>query len=374
MSQRAGKRNSHQTGAYFDYSMLFIVIFMLCFGLVMLYSASYYESAMEFGDSGYYLQKQIFSTVLGFGVMMLVIWLNYEWFNKPTFALLAYVGSILLIFMVLSPLGIEKNGARRWLNLGMSIQPSEVAKLGLIIFMAFFINRNSNRLKKAKVFYTGLFYVVVVAGLVAVVTSNLSSAIVIAGIGAVMLFVACPKVIYFIQIGALGIGAVIVAIIAEPYRLERFNVWLNPEAYDKGYQTMQSLYALGSGGLFGKGLGKGIQKLGYIPEAQNDMIFGVVCEELGLIGGIAVILLFIFLIWRFMIIANNAKDLFGSMLVVGVMAHIALQVVMNIAVVTNAMPNTGVTLPFVSYGGSSTLCLLAEIGLALSVSKRIRFE
>ncbi len=376
MGQRAGKRNSHQGGVYFDYSLLFIVIFMLCFGLVMLYSASYYESAMEYGDSGYYLKKQLLSTVLGFGVMVVVIRLNYEWFNKPAMALLAFAGSVLLILMVLSPLGIERNGARRWINLGMSVQPSEVAKLGLIIFMAFFINRNSKRLKNARVFFTGLVYTIIIAGMVAVVTSNLSSAIVIAGIGAIMLFVSCPRIIYFVEIAGMGVAAVIVAIIAEPYRLERFNVWLNPEAYpnDGGYQTMQSLYALGSGGLFGKGLGKGIQKLGYIPEAQNDMIFTVICEELGLIGGIAVILLFIFLIWRFMIIANNAGNLFGSMLVVGVMAHIALQVVMNIAVVTNAMPNTGVTLPFVSYGGSSTLCLLAEIGLVLSVSKRIRFE
>lgn len=376
MSQRAGKRNAHQGGAYFDYSLLFIVIFMLCFGLVMLYSASYYESAIEYGDSGYYLQKQLFSTVLGFGVMILVIKMNYEWFNKTVWALTALFGSIFLILMVLSPLGIERNGARRWINLGMSVQPSEVAKLGLIIFMAFFINKNSKKLRKAKVFYTGLFYIMILAGLIAVVTSNLSSAIVIAGIGAIMLFVACPRIIYFLQIAGLGIGAIIVAIIAEPYRLERFHVWLEPQAYPKegGYQTMQSLYALGSGGLFGKGLGKGIQKLGYIPEAQNDMIFTVICEELGLIGGIAIILLFVFLIWRFMIIANNAKDLFGSMLVVGVMAHIALQTVMNIAVVTNAMPNTGVTLPFISYGGSSTLCLLVEIGLVLSVSKRIRFE
>ena len=166
------------------------------------------------------------------------------------------------------------------------------------------------------------------------------------------------------------------AIAIEPYRLERIEVWLNPEKYadEGGFQVLQSLYSLGSGGLFGKGLGKGIQKLGYVPEAQNDMIFTVICEELGVVGGIAVILMFIFMIWRFMIISNNAPDLYGSLLVVGVMAHISVQTIMNIAVVTNTMPNTGVTLPFMSYGGSSIMCLLVEIGIVLSVSRRIRFE
>ena len=161
------------------------------------------------------------------------------------------------------------------------------------------------------------------------------------------------------------------AIIAQPYRLDRVRAWLHPEKYKGGYQILQSLYSLGSGGIFGKGLGKGIQKLGYVPEAQNDMIFTVICEELGVIGGIAVILMFIFMIWRFMVIAENANDLFGSMLVIGVMTHISVQTIINIAVVTNSMPNTGVTLPFMSYGGSSILCLMFEIGLVLSVSKRI---
>lgn len=152
--------------------------------------------------------------------------------------------------------------------------------------------------------------------------------------------------------------------------------WLDPEAYasGKGFQTLQALYAIGSGGIFGKGLGKSMQKLGFIPEAQNDMIFSIICEELGLLGAIAVILLFVILIWRMMIIANNARDLFGALLVVGVMGHISVQVILNIAVVTNTIPNTGVSLPFISYGGSSVMFLLVEIGIVMSVAKGIRLR
>ena len=160
------------------------------------------------------------------------------------------------------------------------------------------------------------------------------------------------------------------------YRFGRINAWLDPEKYASttGFQTLQSLYAIGSGDLFGKGLGQSMQKLGFIPEAQNDMIFSIICEELGLFGAIAIIMMFLIMIWRFLIIANNAPDQFGALLVVGVMAHISIQVILNIAVVTNTIPNTGITLPFISYGGSSIVFLLAEIGLALSVSRGIKLE
>ena len=159
-----------------------------------------------------------------------------------------------------------------------------------------------------------------------------------------------------------------------PYRAERIQIWLNPEKYEKGYQTLQGLYAIGSGGLFGKGLGESMQKLGFIPEAQNDMIFSVICEELGLFGAVCLILLYLLIIWRLVVIANNAADLYGSLIVVGILAHIAIQVLLNIAVVTNTIPNTGVSLPFVSYGGTSISILLAEMGLALSVSRGIKLE
>lgn len=378
-TSRDTKKNMRKTktGEYFDYSLLFITIFMMGFGLVMLYSASSYEASMEFGDSKYYVISQIKAAVIGVILMVVVIKLDYHIFKKPLVALAAYFGSILMAMMVLSPIGISANGASRWISIGgFSIQVCEVVKIGVIVFMAFVIEKKAKKLKNIGTFLLCMVFIGISAGVIALITKDLSSSIIVAGIGVVMLFVACPRISYFVIMIGAGVAAVVGAIMIEPFRFERIRVWLNPEKFadEGGFQVLQSLYSLGSGGLFGKGLGNGIQKLGYVPEAQNDMIFTVICEELGVIGGIAVILMFIFMIWRFMIVANNAPDLFGSMLVVGVMAHISIQTVMNIAVVTNSMPNTGVTLPFMSYGGSSILCLLIEIGIVLTVSKRIKFE
>lgn len=378
-TSRDTKKNIRKTrsGEYFDYSLLFITIFMMGFGLVMLYSASSYEASMEFGDSKYYVISQIKAAVIGVILMVVVIKFDYHIFKKPLVALAAYFGSILMAMMVLTPIGVSANGASRWISLaGFSIQVCEVVKIGVIVFMAFVIEKKAKKLKNIGTFLLCMVFIGISAGVIALITKDLSSSIIVAGIGVVMLFVACPRISYFIIMIGAGVAAVAGAIMIEPFRFERIRVWLNPEKFadEGGFQVLQSLYSLGSGGLFGKGLGNGIQKLGYVPEAQNDMIFTVICEELGVIGGIAVILMFIFMIWRFMIVANNAPDLFGSMLVVGVMAHISIQTVMNIAVVTNSMPNTGVTLPFMSYGGSSILCLLIEIGIVLTVSKRIKFE
>ena len=201
-----------------------------------------------------------------------------------------------------------------------------------------------------------------------------------------MLFVACKiKWPFFLCIGG-GVGLLAVAPyigqllvklhILKDYQLGRINVWVNPVQYARsgGYQVLQGLYAIGSGGLFGKGLGESLQKLGFVPEAQNDMIFSIICEELGLFGAISVILIFMFMIYRFMVIAGNAPDLMGAMIVIGVMAHIAIQVILNIAVVTNTIPNTGVTLPFISYGGTSVMFLMLEMGMVLSVSNQIKLE
>ena len=205
--------------------------------------------------------------------------------------------------------------------------------------------------------------------------SNLSTAVIIFGIIMCMLFVASTKYMKFIGVGVAGVAFIVVFIVTASYRGGRVEAWLHPEtAGDAGYQTLQGLYAIGSGGLFGKGLGESLQKMGNVPESQNDMIFTIICEELGLFGAVCVILLFLLMIWRMMVIANNAQDLFGALLVVGVMSHIAIQVILNIAVVTNTIPNTGVILPFISYGGTSLIFLMAEMGLVLSVSKGIRLE
>ena len=206
-----------------------------------------------------------------------------------------------------------------------------------------------------------------VVGLVG--TNNLSTAVIILGIGVLLIFISNPGYLPFVGIGVLGVVFIGIFLGMASYRLERIAIWRNPEAYEKGFQTIQGLYAIGSGGIFGKGLGNSLQKLGFVPEAQNDMIFSIICEETGLTGAILVIGIFGLLIWRLMVIAVHAKDLEGALLAGGIMGHMALQVILNIAVVTNTIPNTGITLPFISYGGTSVLFLLGEMGLALSVSR-----
>lgn len=203
---------------------------------------------------------------------------------------------------------------------------------------------------------------------------NLSTCIILLAISFIMIFVATPLLVPFVVIGLIGVAGAGGLLLTQGYRMERITVWLDPAASEKGHQTIQGLYAIGSGGLFGKGLGQSMQKLGFLPEANNDMIFSVICEELGLFGALCVLALFFALIWRFMVIAVNAPDLYGSMIVVGVIAHIGIQVFINIAVATNTIPNTGIPLPFISYGGSSLVFMLLEMGLVLSVSRYINVK
>ena len=237
----------------------------------------------------------------------------------------------------------------------------------MILFLAEKVSRQK---KKRNSFLNLLLVIGMVLPVVALVgTNNLSTAVIILGIAVIVVFVSDKRYIQFVWMGALGIGVVAVFLGMESYRLERLAIWKNPEAYEKGYQTIQGLYAIGSGGLFGRGLGESIQKLGFVPEAQNDMIFSIICEELGYVGAVLLIVAFFILIWRFMVISVHAPDLFGALIAAGAMAHIAIQVILNIAVVTNTIPNTGITLPFISYGGTSILFLLSEMGLVLSVSR-----
>lgn len=355
---------------YFDYSLLIIVLFMVCFGLVILYSTSSYNGQVKFQDSAYYLKKQLFADILGIAVMAFVAQIDYRvWKN---FWFLAYAGAFGMCTLVLF-VGQELNGAKRWLKLGpVSFQPSEMAKVAIIIFLATIISKMPKQMGK----FTALIKVMllVMPMVVIVASENLSTAIIILGIAICLVFVSSPKYMQFIVMGGVVIAFGAAFIMLESYRAERLKIWLEPEKYEKGYQTLQGLYAIGSGGLFGKGLGASMQKLGFVPEAQNDMIYSIICEELGLFGAVCVILLFLILIWRFMVVASNAQDLYGALIVTGVLAHIAIQVILNIAVVTNTIPNTGISLPFISYGGTSVAFLLAEIGLVLSVSRGIRLE
>ncbi len=252
----------------------------------------------------------------------------------------------------------------------VSFQPSEFAKVALIFFLACLVTKNVKKMGKISTLVKVMLPVLPIVGLVG--ASNLSTAIIILGIAAVLIFVASPKYAQFIWMGLAAVGFMTIFLALESYRLERIAIWRNPEKYEKGYQTLQGLYAIGSGGLFGRGLGESVQKLGFLPEAQNDMIFSIVCEELGLVGAGMIVLLFLILIWRFFVIAVRAKDLLGALIASGAMAHMMIQVILNIAVVTNSIPNTGITLPFISYGGTSVLFLLLEMGLVLSVSNLVK--
>ena len=346
--------------------MLLITVLVLeISGLVILYSASAYNGRVRFSDAGYYLKKQLFAAVLGFGCMWLISRMDYH--KMARFAPLAYILSMALSGAVLL-VGDTYNGSRRWLSVGpLSFQPSEFAKPAVILFLSRIISRKE---KMRNSIFSLIWCVCLVLPIVALVgTNNLSTAIIILGIAVILAFVSRPGYLQFIWIGLTGIGFIALFLSMEQYRLERLVIWKNPEAHEKGFQTIQGLYAIGSGGLFGTGFGKGIQKLGFVPEAQNDMIFSIICEENGLIGAILLLTLFLILLWRFMVIATHARDRLGAFLAAGIMAHIAIQVILNVAVVTNSIPNTGITLPFISYGGTSSLFLLAEMGVALAVSR-----
>ena len=355
---------------YIDYTLLFMVIFLLGFGMVMLYSTSAYNATLRMGDSAYYLKRQMMAAALGFAGMFVCVKMDYHIFQKLSG--LAYIGSLALCVLVIF-LGSGKDDSNRWFRIGgLSIQPSEIAKVAVIIFLAAMVSRAPKQMRN---FRYCIRVIAAILPLFAVVAyTNLSTAVIIMGIAVIMVFVANPNYKPFFVIAGVMVAAVVIFINMATYRQDRIQAWLDPESTDKGYQTLQGLYAIGSGGLFGKGLGESVQKLGFVPEAQNDMIFSIICGELGLFGAICVILMFILLLWRFMVIANHAKDMFGSYLVIGIMAHIALQVILNIAVVTNTIPNTGITLPFISYGGTSIAILLTEMGLALSVSKGLQVD
>ena len=351
----------------YDYTLLVVVLLLVGIGLILLYSTSAYNGRVKFHDSFYYLKKQGFATALGLVGMFVVARVDYH-----TWVPLANVGYLTAVALSVAVMlvGDEYNGSKRWLSLGpVSFQPSEFAKVALILFLACLVTKNVKAMGKVSTLVKVMIPVLPIVALVG--ASNLSTAIIILGIAAVLIFVASPKYAQFIWMGVAAVGFMTIFLALESYRLERLAIWRNPEKYEKGYQTLQGLYAIGSGGLFGRGLGESVQKLGFLPEAQNDMIFSIVCEELGLVGAGLIILLFLILIWRFFVIATHAKDLTGALIATGAMAHMMIQVILNIAVVTNSIPNTGITLPFISYGGTSVVFLLLEMGLVLSVSNLV---
>ncbi len=368
---------------YFDYNLLAIVILLTCFGLVMLYSTSAYEAMLEpNGSDMTYFRKQAIISVGAFVLALIGSQIDYHFMAR--FAVPVYW--VAIFFLVITKfIGREVNGAKRWIYFGpVSFQPAELAKLAIILFLPVLIVKMGYKLRGLKSALIVLGFGMLASGCTYIFTENLSTAVIIAGITVVLIFVAHPRTAPFVAIGAAGavvVGILVFVLISMAggsgsFRIQRIKVWLDPEAYSSlgGYQVMQALYAIGSGGFFGKGLGNSTQKLGALPEAQNDMIFSIICEELGVFGAALVILMFVFMLYRLFFIAQNAPDLLGSLIASGIFVHIALQVVLNIAVVTNLIPTTGITLPFVSYGGTSILFLMAEMALALSVSRQIRFK
>ena len=368
---------------YYDYSLLAVIILLTCFGLVMLYSTSSYMAELNYGDDMYYFKKQ---AAISFGCIIIALGISqidYHILTKFTGVL--YGMAAILMMLVKTPLGRTANGARRWLNLGpLSFQPSEIAKIAVIVCLSYMIVNMGRKIKTLKAFMILAGSGSALAFLAYAFTDNLSTAIIIFCITMGLIFIAHPKVKPFLIAAGVGVALIIIFVMilsssletSSSFRLRRILVWLHPEdfASGDGYQTIQALYAIGSGGFLGRGLGNSIQKLGSVPEAQNDMIFSIVCEELGILGGIILLLLFAYLLYRLFFIAQNAPALFGSLMVSGIFIHIALQVIFNIAVVLNLMPNTGVTLPFVSYGGTSIVFLMSEMGLALSVARQIKFK
>ena len=348
-----------------DEILLSLVLLLVVCGLSFLFSTSAYNGRVKFHDPAYYFKKQLFATALGMMGMYVISNIDYHIFVRlAPFLYLVSLGLSLAVLLF----GDEYNGSRRWLSLGpLSFQPSEFAKVAVILFLTFILTGSKKKQQGLLQMAGTMLLLLPVVGLVG--TNNLSTAVIILGIGVLLIFISNPGYLPFVGIGVLGVVFIGIFLGMASYRLERIAIWRNPEAYEKGFQTIQGLYAIGSGGIFGKGLGNSLQKLGFVPEAQNDMIFSIICEETGLTGAILVIGIFGLLIWRLMVIAVHAKDLEGALLAGGIMGHMALQVILNIAVVTNTIPNTGITLPFISYGGTSVLFLLGEMGLALSVSR-----
>lgn len=377
--RRSKNSTSRKKGmnTYYDYTLLFITFFMVCFGLVMIYSTSSYIAQRDFNDSTKFVKSQGIAIILGLFAMIAVSKIDYRIFRKKlrsfnvNLGMLLFFLCVFLQFFVLF-FGVESHGKKRWINLGFTtFQPSELSKVAIIIFIAYLIQKAPRTLDTLGGFL--IIFSISMILIIPIAVANLSTAIIVAAIVVGMCFVASKKTWYyylFLAFAVVGVAAYIF-LGSQSYRAERIDIWKNIETNPKGYQILQGLYAIASGGLFGTQLGESKQKLGFIPEAHNDMIFTIICEELGLFGAVSVILLFVLLLYRIFIIGLNAQDLFGSLICVGVFVHIAVQVILNIAVVTNAVPSTGVPLPFISYGGTSVSILMAEIGIVLSVSNQM---
>ena len=371
MAKKKGKSFSSFLKNPIDFTLLITILLLLSIGLIMVLSASSPSALSESGNSYSYFFRQAIFAVAGLFMMWVISNIDYRFYQK--YYKFAYIIAFLLLLAV--PLvGTEVNGAKRWINIteSFSFQPSEIVKLLIIIFYAGILVKNRDELNKyGKGFAKHIILVVPIIALL-LIEPHFSASMIIIGIIAIMMIVAGCKFWHFLASGlVVGVPGIIALIFLEPYRLQRVTTFLNPwsDPTGDGWQVIQSLYAIGSGGLFGAGLGESKQKYLYIPEPHNDFIFSILAEELGFIGCAVVIILFAIFIWRGILIAMKSPDMFGSLIAIGITAQVAIQVIINIAVVTSSMPATGMPLPFFSYGGTSLFILLCEMGVLLNISK-----
>lgn len=353
-----------------DIPFLILTVLLVAIGVIMLFSASYARAYEETGNAAYYFVRQAGFAVSGIAIMLVISRLNYQIWRSASFLVLA--GSILLL-LVVPFVGMEEKGATRWINLGfVSFQPSEVAKIGMVLSFAAMMSMWKDRMKS---FRYGVVPYVLIMGIIAVLLylePHLSATLIILAVGVLMMFLGGTDKKWLIMGGVLVALLLVVYLTTKGYSADRITAWLHPEedAAGKGYQIIQSRYAIGSGGLTGLGFGKSRQKYLYLPEEHNDYIFAIVCEELGFIGAGLIILLFVLLIVRGYWLAMHARDRFGSLTISGLITLLALQVFLNIGVVSNFLPATGISLPFFSYGGTALWVNLAEMGIILSVSRQ----
>lgn len=390
VANRTKKRKKVKQGTP-DYILLGLIILLVAFGIVMVYSASYYYCTKKGWAPTRLAVKEL---GLGIAGILAMLWVTYRFdYHICTNRLLVrlfYYGSTILAFSVRF-IGQEANGAKRWIGIGpVQIQPSEFVKLAVILMLTSYIIRNRHNMNQIKVKAKAWLIAIVPAGIVAIAGSNLSSGIVIAGIGAMIIFSASPKIWYYFALIFLGVAVVmgarhlakvtpkgqdpdipIVNKVLEGYRLDRVRAWIDPfsDPQDDGYQAIQALYAIGSGGLFGTGLGHGVQKLDFMPEPYNDIIFAVICEELGLVGALVLMLVYAMVVIRGMTIAMRSPDYTGAFIAIGITTMIGIQAIINVAVNTNTIPTTGMQLPLVSYGGTALIVLLTTLGLLLNISR-----
>lgn len=393
-ASESGKPGSFLVKSGIDRPLLVLIILLLCYGSVMVFSASYAYAYARYDDSAYFIRRQLQWVAIGMVLMLGVSFIPIKVFRKAT--PFFYAGAILLLILVLA-IGTAEDEAKRWINLGLiSFQPSEVMKFALVMMVAWLAQRNRKKIMlkdgTAVTYLKSLWYgtllpliFVGIACLLVMAENHLSGTIIIFAIGVSVVWVGGGKKSVYI-VGLAVVAVAIYVIYFQPeilknfipdYQYKRIDMWLNPDAYDvqdDTWQTVQGLIAVGSGGIFGRGIGNSLQKHLFVSQPQNDFIFSIICEELGFVGALALIALYVAFVVRCLQIAKRAPDVFSSITVIGIAAHVGLQALLNMMVVTSILPNTGISLPFFSYGGSSLIFLMIEMGIVLSISRFSRIQ